>query len=264
MPLKILFGEKREWIRPLRNQLEQGGFSFAMASLSDVDVEAYDAVVPLTRVDRKLLQSMMDRGKRPRAILAPASSEMLCHDKLAFNERLNEAGLGSCIPPLLHEIPTDDGAYPIILKKRRDEWGRNSRIVLSRSSISAFDPDAEFLQTYVAGSEEYATHILMRAGAPAFHATVRYLMEPMPHVKGAFVKPWDRVWLDQTPFLDLFVRVLDCVGFHDGTCCIDYRLHNGTPMIFEVNPRFGASLSRKIVPYIKSYLELLAPEFADC
>ncbi len=91
MPLKILFGEKPEWTRPLKKQLEQQGFIFAMAPLSKADVEAYDAVVPLTLADRKRLQSMIDRGKKPRAILVPAAAEALCHDKLAFNERLNEA-----------------------------------------------------------------------------------------------------------------------------------------------------------------------------
>jgi carbamoylphosphate synthase large subunit len=41
--------------------------------------------------------------------------------------------------------------------------------------------------------------------------------------------------------LNLFAAMLRSINF-DGLCCINYKIVDGRPFIFEINPRFGASL----------------------
>ena len=45
---------------------------------------------------------------------------------------------------------------------------------------------------------------------------------------------------------------------YTGTCCINYKLADGVPMLFEINPRFGATLCADINPYLDAYLASLA------
>jgi hypothetical protein len=47
------------------------------------------------------------------------------------------------------------------------------------------------------------------------------------------------------------------LGFNTGTCCIDYKIDNGLPKLFEINPRYGASLTGDINRYLKAYLRSL-------
>jgi D-alanine-D-alanine ligase-like ATP-grasp enzyme len=41
--------------------------------------------------------------------------------------------------------------------------------------------------------------------------------------------------------MDLFAQMLAALGF-SGLCCVNYKLVDGNPMIFEINPRCGFSL----------------------
>jgi len=49
--------------------------------------------------------------------------------------------------------------------------------------------------------------------------------------------------------LELFSNILKNIGYQ-GLCCIDYKMKDNSPMIFEINPRFGGSLS----PFFFSFL----------
>lgn len=254
MPLKILFGFHPDWGAPLRPRTERAGFEFHMGRLEDLDLSLYDLVVPLTLSDRAELARRAAEGEPVRAVWTSAEAEALCHDKLAFNQAMIRAGLGGCIPPILSSWPTEPEAYPLILKQRRDEWGLHSRVVLALPDSGAeIDHDIHFLQTYMPGSEEKATHLLLRDGEILFEATMCYTMPAEPHVKGKYRRPLDRQWTEPTEHLELFRRVLDVAGFRDGTCCIDYRVCQGQVYIFEVNPRFGGSLCAKAGDYLDAY-----------
>jgi predicted ATP-grasp superfamily ATP-dependent carboligase len=48
--------------------------------------------------------------------------------------------------------------------------------------------------------------------------------------------------MSKCSYIDIFSDLLNAIGF-EGLCCIDYKVKNGIPYIFEINPRFGGSLS---------------------
>ena len=41
---------------------------------------------------------------------------------------------------------------------------------------------------------------------------------------------------------------------YTGTCCFNFKMEAGEPLIFEINPRFGGSLCRDINAYLAAYL----------
>lgn len=247
---RVLFGGRPEWEDRLREGAAEAGWCPTMAPFEAADFTAFDIVVPLTLHDRPILQ----RARVWNALFPSAAAEALCHDKLAFNRAVIAAGLGAHIPPML-AAPCD---FPVILKRRCDAWGTHSRI-LAAPPDQPIDPELEFLQTYVPGSEEWATHLLLRDGEILFEATIRYEMPPGPHVKGMRTGELASEWLaGPVPYLDCFRRILRAVGFTDGTCCFDYRLRDGLPLVFELNPRFGGSLMGRIGPYLAAYQAALA------
>jgi hypothetical protein len=60
-------------------------------------------------------------------------------------------------------------------------------------------------------------------------------------------------------YLDLFSEILARLEF-EGTACFDYKIVNGKPVIFEINPRFGGSLCSDITGYLDAYVGSLAPQ----
>lgn len=263
--MKILFGLKPDWREVLQAGLSRAGLALHMAALEDEAVEAFDAVVPLTLGDRHYLQGLAGQGRKVPALLVDGAVEALCHDKLALNRRLIALGFGPHVPVLFDAWPQAPGDYPVILKLRRDFWGMNSRVVSAPPCPSEpLDEAQGFLQAYVPGAEEYATHMLLASGRIRFEGSLRYLMTAVPgevYVKGQHRSPLAMTWLEQTPpaWLDLFARMLEAIGFREGTCCIDYRVgDDGRISVFEINPRFGWSLSQRVVPYLESYLAALA------
>ncbi|RVT95911.1 hypothetical protein EOD42_12290 [Rhodovarius crocodyli] len=247
---RVLFGMRAEWEARLSEGAARAGWAATMAPLDTVDLAAFDIVVPLTLHD----QPILERRAAPNALFTSASAQALCHDKYAFNRAVTEAGLGAHIPPMLAPPILDaPSAYPVILKRRRDAWGEHSRILTAPPELP-IDPMEEFLQCYVPGVEEWATHLLLRGGEILFEATIRYDMPPGPHVKGMHVGEIASEWMvGPVPHLACFRRILRAVGFTDGTCCFDYRVRDGVPLVFELNPRLGGSLMGRVGPYLSAY-----------
>lgn len=254
----VLFGVKEDRRGVIGEKLQDTGFAFRMEPLADVDLGLFDAVIPLTLADQDVLRRRRAAGETFRSLLPSAAAETLSNDKWALNQALIDAGFAAHIPPMTGRVPQDRADYPLVRKKRRDEWGKSTRIVQGPQDLAGFDPGSEFLQALVPGADEYATHILMRDGVICFDRTVHYIMHGPQLVKGKFADARETIWLKATPQLSLFRQMLAAIGFTDGICCIDYRLVDGMVQLFEINPRFGVSLSRRVDALLPAYLAALA------
>ncbi len=253
---RILFSRKDFIRRAARRQLDRRRYAFDMMDFDEARLDAYAAVIPITQQDQDHLQDLRSAGIATRSILPPPKATALCRDKLAFMLHLIEAGLGDLLPALLPEAAT----APFVLKPRVGEFGRDARVVTADTVACAPlpGPAEGFLkQEYVAGSAEFATHLLMAAGRPVFEFTVEYDMGPAPYVRNADTRGRLAGTAAHTPYLDDFLRLLDAVGFDTGTCCLDYKVRDGRPLVFEVNPRFGGSLSNDLAGYVEAYLGTL-------
>lgn len=117
-----------------------------------------------------------------------------------------------------------------------------------------------FVQDFVPGRVEHASHVLMHHAKPHLWHSREYDMGAVPVVKGAAHAPQVHRWIADNPGRDVLLRMLQAIGFEDGTCCIDYRMVAGRPVLFEINPRFGGSLASRVSPYLDAYLACLASD----
>ena len=51
--------------------------------------------------------------------------------------------------------------------------------------------------------------------------------------------------------LATFSSILTAIGY-EGLCCFDYKIANGKPKIFEINPRFGGSLGNYLFSFLNN------------
>ncbi len=178
-----------------------------------------------------------------------------CHDKHGFCRTLSLTRFHAMIPRLIDR--NDSLKFPCILKKSNDEYGVNSAILHSMADVVEWMPKLEtqryFLQEYVTGNEERATHLLLRDGRIVHAYTVTYDMGDRPFVKGKWCEHLSMRGDHDEKFLDIFADILRIAGFTDGTCCFDYKVVDGIPKIFEVNPRFGWSLLYDLGNYLRAY-----------
>jgi hypothetical protein len=221
---------------------------------------AADAVAPLTGGAYDVLAAWRAAGAELALFPDPAVAA-LCADKLVLNRRLGALGFGAVVPPL-----RERGApYPYVLKRRRGAWGRQAHVVAGPedevAALSGEDPADWFAQALVPGVVEYAAHVLRDRGRIWYAATVTYEMAGPASVLGAHNRPLRMSYQRGCVHLRRFAAILEAIGY-EGTACFDYKLAagesgGGVPQVFEINPRFGASLAYDIDAYLDAYLAAL-------
>ena len=250
---RILFSQKEDWVGPVQERLDSARFSHAFQNLDEADLSAFDCIVPLYLRDYAPL-----RGKENLAnFLIPSRMAVdITNDKLRFNTWLSSSGYGDHVP----EFRDGDDAYPFIYKKRHDRAGRNSYVIHSpeqRDAIEgAIEADEYFKQRYVFGQKEYTSHFLMADGKIVFDTTVEFAFGEEFFIRG-IREPRNTIRKVITPFMPLFGDILDALGY-SGTCCFNYKIEAGKPLIFEINPRAGGSLRLDLNNYLDAHLKALA------
>jgi carbamoylphosphate synthase large subunit len=172
----------------------------------------------------------------------------LCDDKASFNRHLVDIGLGGFLPDV-----NSPRSFPYILKKRIDEWAENCHIVFDREQEkilynSIRNPSEYFSQELVPGSEEFATHLIIKNGSIKCAINIKYKFKHEFPIKGKDPLIYASIW--PSYYLDVFASILRSIGF-EGLCCVNYKILGGRPKILEINPRFGGSLA----PYFFRFAE---------
>lgn len=236
--LTILFSKKAEWQEDMVNGFKGLPHKLTFAELTEANIAEYDLVVPLTIEDVFYLDTVRHLVA-PQAIPIPSMEcVLLCNDKYLFAQRLIETGFGDYIPQI-----GEEQKYPFFIKKKIDKWSENTHLILDHTQEQALlqqiNRDDYYQQECVAGNCEYATHIIfVKKIICAITVKHCYGNTAVP-IQGKQKKLSKIV---QCKHLDLFAAILNSLGY-EGLCCIDYKVKNGRPMIFEINPRFGGSLA---------------------
>lgn len=166
----------------------------------------------------------------------------LCHDKQKFTQFMSEAGFKHLIPAVFESVKV-----PCIVKKREDDWGKNTFVVTSNAEALAifevYSPSEYLIQEFIPGKEEYASHILCNNGQILSLQTFKHEHEREFYVQGIRDSPqWSGHVPTPLPIPMLFEQILSALNY-SGFCCIDYKIGaDNLPRIFEINPRLGASL----------------------
>lgn len=245
--LRILFSQKEQWEPELRAGFRFAPYDIQFGELTAANIKDYDLVVPLTMDDCRFLSDHQAVQRHNLIPVAPRAALELCDDKQAFNEKLRELGYGHLLPDDVQE-----GDYPYLLKKSVDHWGANSYIIRDaqqehRMRHLRTQPDF-YRQACVRGSSEYATHVLFMNGRIVKALTMEYRFDKELYIKGKD-SPLGKYKV-RTRHQALFTELLDAIGY-EGLCCINYKQVDGQPLIFEINPRFGGSLSLYFFSFIR-------------
>jgi carbamoylphosphate synthase large subunit len=250
----ILFGPKEDWGPQIRKVIDPKRYHavFREFSAPDLAFEDFDCIVPLTLEDYRQLRAA-SLGASAKFILPDEPLIALADDKGRMNDFLLHNGFRQHIPEIFGGMFV---RYPFIYKRYQDEWGSQSRIIYSRKEAEEFEcgiaPESYFKQEYVTGNIEYIIHILAVRGKLRYTLCYEHTFDSDYFIKGKWAKykAWRKV---QPPFVEVFAAILETLDY-TGTCCFNYKIANGVPKIFEMNPRFGATLTKEVNAYLEAYM----------
>ena len=212
----------------------------------------FDLVIPLFEKDILILNKHYKRSKN---FLIPSNKLVrFCNDKSAFNNYLITNGFSRFIPEMLSETQR----FPYILKKSVDQWGENSYIIDSPEKeleLQHFVNDpAYFKQKYISGEDEYTTHFIFDKNKIVYHFTLHFRFPYAVYIKGSKSPSFKTAQINptETLYVDVFERILSAINFR-GIGCFNFKVANGVPQIFELNPRVGGSLPLDLVNFLNAY-----------
>jgi hypothetical protein len=156
----------------------------------------------------------------------PALYEML--DCVASFVAFMERGFPSMIPKRL----TEPFFYPCVVKQPRSLAGSGVRVAWR---VADLPKTFACVQEPIYGRDEYVEHVVVCAGA--VKARVRFAVRlggDLIIKRGLLAG--EEITADGV--LDPIFKRLDYTGF----ACVNFKLIDGAPKIFEINPRMGGSL----------------------
>jgi len=248
---RVGFGDC-DWVECIRPNLDTR-YRSSFVDLATADLEDFDAVIPMQVAHYRPLSRHPElRGHK---FFHPSAEVVaLCRDKLRLTELLIASGFSTVVP----RVRSSGAPYPYVWKRRRGDWGSHCYIVKGSQGERALDlsDEAWFAQALVPGEVEYATHILRAGGEIRYASTVTYEMAGDAFVLGVHERPLGTSLSPGCDHLPLFSDILARLEY-EGTACFDYKVVEGQPLLFEINPRYGGSLSADVTAYVDAYVGAL-------
>lgn len=244
---RILFSKKDDWEPMIRRDFRYSRHKLTFDNISLENIKKHDLIIPIAVDDILYLNEirhLIDGNPIP---IPTAESVRLCDDKYLFNKTLIENKFESLIPRM-----GEDLTYPYVLKKRTDVWGANSHIITGKELEDKFrneiDSQEYFCQELVYGNKEFATHMIFSNGIAIHSINIEYTYDTDIYIKGKNKQL--HTTKSDCPYVGLFCSVLELIGF-EGLCCFNYKVSNDLPLLLEINPRFGGSLSNHFYSFMK-------------
>ena len=236
---KILFSRRDDWEAGMRSALK--GHDPHFLEFDAADPDSFDLIVPTRLQDARYFNRNFSHLNGVKALVPSDEAIDACDHKREFVRRLATRGFSRYLP-----ASGDDLGYPYLLKRSVSEWGVDIHIIDGAEAEAAHRRELEsgdyLKQQYIDGRTEYTTHLLMAAGRNVFMRSVEFgFTEPL-HVKGKSFQHASQALVDHRRHSALFEDVMNSFDFQ-GFCCFNYKLVDGVPKIFEVNPRYGASMT---------------------
>ncbi len=261
---RVRFGNNVNFHHLMASYIDHNRFHVEYGLDELTKLEEYDCVVALFYDDYPVFRSNPDLfGVK---FWHPMRDVIdLCDDKLTFSKNLISNGFGHLVPPL---IDRSSQTFPYVLKRRFDWAGRSTHIIKDSNAFEKFrhliySPDY-FTQTCVLTDTEYAFHFLAVDGEILYTQFIKYKMDGAFQVKGYRADPLQVSLISPDYYVDPESRHLEMLAELilnmrlTGLFCLDYKPHNGVPMVLEINPRAGLSLGRDINRFLEVYIDSLA------
>lgn len=245
--LRILFSLKAEREGDVKKSFRFLRHQITFDEITPENIQKNDMVVPFNMYNLRRLIGYRELTKGSPMPTPTLESVDICDDKYLFYKTLAEKGFENDMPRVGKNLN-----FPYIVKKKVAHMGENCYVIDSPEKEEYYkneinDPDY-FCQEIVQGYKEFATHLIYKDGKMACALNVVYIFSTPTYVKG--VDKFICNKLGKCPHLDLFADILDAIGF-EGICCFNYKEIDGKPYVFEINPRFGGSLSMFFFSFLR-------------
>ena len=236
--IRILFSANEGFETNIRRGFKLLHYEILFEGFAPENIRENDLLVPLNINDVRTLSEMRHMIKDKRIPIPTLEAVNTCDDKHLFTKTLIDKGFKDVLPKIGDDLPV-----PFFLKKRSDWGGSNTRLIsdaeqYEKSKDLINNPDY-FRQELIEGKNEYATHILFRDHKIVTTLTIKHVFANKQHINGRDKSVYSKI--SRCAHLNTFSSILDTIGF-EGLCCFDYKVINGNPYLFEINPRFGGSL----------------------
>ena len=244
---KILFSLKAEREEDVKKSFSLLRHQISFDEFTPENIKANDLAVPFNMYNLRKLIGYRELTKNSLMPTPTLESVDICDDKYLFYTSLVEKGFEDDMPQVGKNLK-----LPYIVKKKVAHMGMNCYVIDTPEKEDQYkneinDPDY-FCQEIIQGKKEYATHLIFRDGKMVCALNVVYIFSTPTYVKGVDKFICNR--LGKCPHLDLFTDILNAIGF-EGICCFNYKEINGKPYVFEINPRFGGSLSMFFFSFLR-------------
>lgn len=249
----ILFSKKNEWEAQLRDKIKCHSTFFY--EFDQVDLNKFDIIVPLSLHSQKYLNKYNKYSIHNKAIVPSDFCIDLCSNKSKFYKFLIENDFNEFIPKI-----TGFKGYPYILKKNIGEFGIGTIIINDEideiENLDKIKSNEYFTQEYIDGYEEFTAHIICVRNRIIYFNVLKFTFCEKYFIKGKYFDPVTVTVVNHNKYKNIFENILSKMDYQ-GICCFNYKAPGGVLKIFEINPRFGGSLTRTIDEGIFYYMECL-------
>lgn len=167
-------------------------------------------------------------------------------NKYYFYNYMRNNKLGDYIPK--NYITNIDGnkvthnkvQYPCIYKLQKTNGGKESFVIKSERDLRQISSDKNYIiQEYISCPIEYSAHFYVFNGI--IKHTIVYVLENKEknYIQCGRLQAYSK--MDTISCLNIFGQIFAKLNYN-GFACIDFKLINNIPKIFEINPRLGGTL----------------------
>lgn len=166
------------------------------------------------------------------------------NDKGLFYDFMLKNNLLEYMPKHFSSIDTEElTGKPYLIKERTSANSEGVRIILPGEKVNAVDANS-LITEYIEGGEEYASNILFKDGEIVKHISYKKIHGDSTYILNPETRGNMKNERCEPSCMDLFRHILSLANPSGGycLCCIDYKMVNETPKIFEINARMGYTL----------------------
>lgn len=247
----ILFSRGIEWETQIRDKIKCHATFFY--DFDEVDPSVFDIVIPLSLKSQKYINKHKQYLIPHKAIVPSDYCIDLCNNKFNFYQFLIDNNFNEFTP-----ITNCIQKFPYILKKNIGEFGVGTLIIKNeddeRENTEKINSKNYFTQEYVHGKEEYTAHIICVNNRIIYFRVLMFSFGETCFVKGKYFEPEKVEVINHSKYKKIFEDILLKMDYQ-GICCFNYKVSDGKIKIFEINPRFGGSLTRILDEGIFYYME---------
>ena len=163
-------------------------------------------------------------------------------DKELFYDVMVKNGFKEYVPE--YYTNKDDVKFPAMVKIKSGGAGKGMFIAYNQDDLAELKEDM-IISEYLPTDTEYGLSIFMKDGKIIEHFTYSKKSKNDVYILQHENQDDIEVKRCEIPFLELFEKIVVALSGKDGycQCSINFKINDGIPKIFEINPRIGYTLA---------------------